>query len=198
MRGNGSVYSAIFYPKTAGSITGKKRNITGKILFFTGKVLRSSHQGKRKPHLAHRCSLKGRSRVKPLKQKPHSAHKSSPKGRSRVNPQKQRPHLAHTSTPKGRSRDNPGRRSEATTPGDCLIHLSCTPKGRSSESTASPYTYICQSTTASAFTSCVRRCAPSGCNGMRSDTGGVVTTFLRPRLTTLRPFGVGISANAHN
>ena len=111
-------------------------------------------------------------------------------------PDRQKPLLAHTSTPEGRSMVNPGRRSEATTPGGSPPHLPCTPKGRSSEHTVSPYTRIFQGITASAHTSCVRRCAPSGCNVTGSDTRGVVTAFLRPRLTMLRPSGVAMSANA--
>ena len=111
-------------------------------------------------------------------------------------PDRQKPHLAHTSTPEGRSMVNPGRRSEATTPGGSLIHPPCTLKGRSSEHTVSPYICIFQSIAASALTSCVRRCAPTGCIDWRRDTGGVVTAFLRPRLTMLRPFRVGMSAEA--
>ena len=113
-------------------------------------------------------------------------------------PDRQKPLLAHTSTPEGRSMVNPGRRSEATTPGGSLIHPPCTLKGRSSEHTVSPYICIFQSIAASALTSCVRRCAPSGCNDWRRDTWGVVTAFLRPRLTMLRPSGVDMCAEYRN
>lgn len=37
---------------------------------------------------------------------------------------------------------------------------------------------------------CVRCCAPSGCKGRGRDTGGVVLSVLRSRLTKLCPFGV--------
>ena len=37
-------------------------------------------------------------------------------------------------------------------------------------------------------------CAPSGCNYSGRETGGVVTAFLRPRLTKLRPFWMLICA----
>ena len=148
--------------------------------------------------LAHSATTEMRNINNTDTHKTHLPRISSPGMRTIYTPDRQKPRLAHTSSPEGRSMVNPRRRSEATTPGVSLIHLPCTPKGRSGEHTVSPYIYIFQSITASAHTSCVSRCAPTGCNATGSDTGGVVTAFLRPRLSMLRPFGVGISANADN